>query len=534
MQMKRTRVLASWFSLGIFDLVLVLAASNVLLAQQSSAAPAASPDLTLIEAVRSTLANHTLLQIQQQQISINRGLRQQVAGQFDTLVGAGISRSRTNNPLSMYLQQQALAAGVHTSNLLTNLTTYDLDAGKMWRNGASVSAVLGVTRNLDNLTNVTGVSSSNFSLALEIPLLRGRGRQAVAAQEDAASIEVQASLFDLNQLIAQLMANTASSYWNFVAARKVLTIAQDAEQRGNAYVENVQAFIDADRVPRSDIHEVTANLAGRMATRIAAEHQVVAAGQQLALDMGLLPSQILSATGPLDNFPDYEGQRLASSKPVATQEYFEESLKRRADFLAAGKREAEARRLLAAAKNQILPSLNLAVTTGYSGLREGRDLGEAFRAPFVGVPGANAGVGINYSFSPRNDVARGQLVQSEAAVRQSELRSTALAEGLHALVSVAADALWSAIEQARKARESVVSFESALTAEREKYRLGIGSVVDVLTVEDRLTTALLSQVQAEVAYALALTQLRLATGTIVDPDKPVQTVEGRIFFQVPS
>ena len=322
-------------------------------------------------------------------------------------------------------------------------------------------------------------------------------------------------------------------HWNLVAARKALKIAEDAELRGHAYVENVQAFIDADRVPRSDIHEVSANLAGRTATRIAAEHQVVAAGQQLALDMGLFPSQVLEATGALDNFPDYESQLLPASKSVATQEYFEESLKRRADFLAAQKREAEARRLLAAARNQLLPSLNLAASAGYSGLKEGRAVGESFRALVAGVPGANAGIGITYTFPPKNDFARGQLLQSEAALRQSELRSTALAEGIHALVSVAADALWSAIDQAKKARESVASFESALTAEREKYRLGMGSVVDILTVEDRLTTALLSDVQAEVAYALALTQLRLATGTLIEPDKPVQTVEGSVFFRVP-
>lgn len=527
--MKKTSVVTNWFLFGLT----VLAAGNVLVAQQVTAPPATGPDLTLIEAVRSTLANHTLLQIQQQQININRGLRQQFSGQFDTLLGSSLTQSRTNDPLSLVLQQQALAAGVQTSNVLTNLTGYGLNGTKTWRTGASVSAVLGVTRDLDNLTNATGISSSNFSLALQIPFLRGRGRGAVAAQEDAASLEVRASLFDLNQLIAQQIASTASSYWNFVAARKVLKIAQDAEQRGNAYVDNVQAFIDADRVPRSDIHEVTANLAGRAATRIAAEHQVVAANQQLRLDMGLLPDEILSVTGALDDFPDSEHQALPTSESVATQEYLDESLQRRADFLAARMREKEARRLLAGATNQLLPSLNLTVTTGYSGLQEGRSLGQIFHAPYAGVQGINGGVGLNYSFPVGNNVARGQMLQSSAAVRQSELRTTAIAEGIHASVSVAVDAVWSAMDQARKARESVASFHSALTAEREKYRLGIGSVVDVLTVEDRLTSALLSEVQAELAYALALTQLRLATGTLVEPDKPVQTVEGSVFFRLP-
>jgi outer membrane protein TolC len=370
-------------------------------------------------------------------------------------------------------------------------------------------------------------------MVLEIPFLRGRGRGAVAARENAAKLEVEGSQYDLNQLIAQLMANTASTYWNCVAARRSLVIAQEAEQRGRTYVENVQAFIDADRVPHSDLHEVTANLAGRTATRIAAEHQVTATGQQLALDMGLPPEQMLSVPETLDDFPNSKNEPVPFNRRAATQDYLTESLQHRADFLAAGIREAEARKLFTAAQNQLLPSLNLSVTTGYSGLREGRRLGEILRAPALGVQGMDVGVGINYSFPPRNDSAKGQLLQSVAALKQSELRRTTISQGVTAAVSVAADAVWSAVEQSRKAREAVASFQSALAAEQEKYRLGIGSVVSVLTVEDRLTSAMLELVQAELAYALALTQLRLATGTLIEPGSPVQTIDGSVFFSVP-
>jgi len=52
-------------------------------------------------------------------------------------------------------------------------------------------------------------------------------------------------------------------------------------------------------------------------------------------------------------------------------------------------------------------------------------------------------------------------------------------------------------------------------------------------MEDRLTVAEQTRVGAEVGYAQALTQLRFATGSIVEPDKTVQTVERDIFFTVP-
>ena len=87
--------------------------------------------------------------------------------------------------------------------------------------------------------------------------------------------------------------------------------------------------------------------------------------------------------------------------------------------------------------------------------------------------------------------------------------------------------------QLEKAREAVRSSEAALQGEREKFSLGFNSFVDVLTVEDRLTAAMTSEVSAEVSYALALTQLRSATGTIVEPDQEVHAVDRARFFTLP-
>jgi len=354
----RRNVAISLLAFGTLLVTLAIRPGDDLLAQGQVPVPSEpATGLTLLDAVKSTLVNHTLLRIQEQQVAINRGIKQQASGQFDTLLGSSASQVRTNTPLTLYLQQQALLNGAPTSDLVTNLTTYTANAGKLFRSGISANVVVGVTRDLDNLTQGGGVNGSHLGLVVNIPLLRGLGSEAVAAQEGADSLEVEASLLDLDQLVAQLMASAAASYWNFVAAQQSLGIAQGSEQRGRAYVDNVQAFIDADRVPHSDIHEVTANLAARIATRIAAEHQVESARQQLALDMGLPPEQMLGLADAREEFPNPENQPLPSNEHTAMQYYLGESLKRRADYVAAGKRYAEARRLLAGARNQLLPSL---------------------------------------------------------------------------------------------------------------------------------------------------------------------------------
>jgi len=56
--------------------------------------------------------------------------------------------------------------------------------------------------------------------------------------------------------------------------------------------------------------------------------------------------------------------------------------------------------------------------------------------------------------------------------------------------------------QLQRAREAVASSQVALEGEREKYRLGVGQLVDVLTMEDRLTTAEPKPGDRELGYAL--------------------------------
>ena len=523
---------ANFMVLGALLGALAISACADVQAQENAPIPAKN-GLTLLDAVNASLANQPLLQIQEQQVQINRGLRQQASGLFDTSFNSSINQSRTNSPLTRLLQQQAALGGVLTADLVTNLTSYNAGTEKLFRNGVSANIVLGMTRLADNLTGVGGVNASHLNLVVSIPLLRGLGNKAVAAQEATAALEVDASALDLAQLTAQLMANAASSYWRFVAAQENLKIAQDSEQRGRSYVDNVQAFIDADRVPRSDIHEVTANLAGRTATRISAQHQVELARLQLALDIGLPPEQMLDMPNAVDDFPNAETDPLPPSGRTDMQYYVGESLRQRADFLATKIRIAEARRLLAAAHNQLLPAVNLNVITGYSGLGEGRGVQRLLVAPATGVQGMDAALGITYSFPSRNQAAQGQLAQNVAALKQAELRSAQVAENITAAVSVEWDAVRTAIAQLKKARESVNSFQLALAAERERYRMGISSVVEVLTVEDALTTALINQVQAQLDFATAVTRLRLATGTLIAPDKPVQSVDRNIFFTIP-
>lgn len=504
----------------ILPIFLVASASSQLHAQSG---PAHDPQsgLTLVEAVQATLQNHPLLVMQKAQIEIRRGQQEESSSIFDSITQGGLSQTRSTLPAWRANDRSGLAlfdqAGFTTDSTLR--------FSRLFRNGITAQSVLDMSRNTESITNELGLNTSTLSVTIGLPLLRGRGRKIVAAQEEASKTEVDATLFDTNQLISRLVATTVTSYWNLVAARKSLAIAIEAEERGRLYLETVQALVNADHVPRNDLNNVTANLAQRAAIRIGREQEVIAAQAQLALDMGKQPNEIMNHLAELsDDFPRGEDQRLPSNTLPSLEYYLAKALERRADYLAAQDRKLESKMLLTAAENGILPQLNLNLGAGYSGMAEGRTGGNFFAGPYNKV-GPNAYAGITYVFSGKNQAARGFLRQADASRQQAIVKVDELARNASAEVVTAVQAVRNSILRAKKAREAVQAFQDALAGEREKYRAAMGSIVDVLTVEDRLNNALSEQVQAQQAYALALIQFRLATGTILSaPNKASQTI----------
>lgn len=517
-------------------LVVVLFALCELSQSQQSASPQGSsaPLLSLLESLQTTLKQQPQVHIQEQQVEISRGLRQQATSQFDLALSGNFSQAHTNTPLTVAERALVIAEGfAPTTNDAQNLSVLSLGVTKLYRNGVSISPIYQTTRTTDNLTTSEGTNVSRLAFQITVPLLRGRGRDVVAAQENAAVTEVAAALLDLNQTISDLLANTATSYWNAVAAARQLDVARASEDRGRRYADDVQTLINADRLAKAEIHEATANLDERIAERIVAEQNLVQAQQQLALADGADAAQMVHANFAFESLPDPAAQAPLNTNEQIFSTYIQRALVKRADYLAAQKRVEEARILLVSAQNALKPRLDLSGQTGVSGLSEGTAPAQFVNSPYRSIQGLDAIVGVTYNFPIRNNFAYGQVAQAQAKLTQAELQVADLRRHIASAVVAAVDAVHNASAQVARARESVTEFDAALQGERDKFALGFSSVVDVLTVEDRLTTAMTNEVSAELAYATALTQLRSATGSIVEPDQPVQSVSREVFVTLP-
>ena len=489
--------------------------------------------LDILEAVRTTLELHPLLLLQQKQVDVSRAVKQQRGADFDPMLQWSARQSRTNDPLTDLQILALLDSGLDLKNQVTHVTTVGGSYQRQLRSGIVIGPRIEMSRTTDNVQSTEGASRARLSFEVNVPLRRGKGRDVVAASETSAGIGVEASLYDLNQTIAERILATAVSYWGYVAALKQLEIITDSEARGKQYVDSIQTLIAADRLPRNEINQVLANFASRTATRVAYEGRAAEARNNLALAMGLSPARLTDLSKPSDSFPEAESQEAPSLSAEGIQNQIIRALPRRADFLAAERRKEAANVLRKPAKDGLLPKLDLFLSGGYTGLHEGRRPDEFLASPFTRLGGPDMVLGLRYTFPAGNNLALGQMAEAEAAYEQTVLLSSETARVIANGLSNAAVAAYSSMHQLNKAREAVTGYQAALEGEQDKLRLAAGSLTDLLQVESRLTDAMLALVDAQQAFAKALVQYRFAGGTLIAPDKTVQSVDRECFFALP-
>jgi outer membrane protein len=512
--------------------------SSAVLALSTAAAGQTSVNLpqrpfALMDAMQVTLSRHPSIRIQQVQVDINRGAVRVAAAQFDTQLESTISQNRANTPLTRDQQNTYAQYGLSATNQASNLTGADVNVQRLFRNGITVGPVVQINRNTDNLTNHLGLNQSKVAFQVIVPLMRGRGRDVVAARESAARSDLHAALYDANHTVSQTLGAAAIQYWNAIGAARNLEIARNSEERGKSYASDVKILIDADRVPRGELNQLLANLAGRTSQRIAAEQQLLAAQQSLAIAMGLGSDDVKELPTPTDELPGWSGDTAPAVTSKLVDQFVAHAFERRADLLAARDRQRSAELVVPAARNQLKPAVDLTLSSGYTGLWEGTNVAKLIGAPFMNVKGLDAVGQITYRFPVGNNAAYGQLAQAEASVQQASLRQADLARQISSNVITAMASLSNNAARLKLAREAVRYYQLALDGENEKFRLGIGSLVDVLTMEDRLTGALSQQVSAQVDFASAIVNLRFATGTFLNPEAQTHTLEREIFVKPP-
>lgn len=457
--------------------------------------------LDLLEVVEMTLAYDPNISLVESQLSSSRGALLSARGRFDPILSTGLTRSSAQTPLDEMSSSES-----------TTLQSV-LGVTQELRTGLSLEPSLDLERTEDGDPTI---NQATVSFAVRQPLLRGRGRSAVAAGERAAEREVEASRLDFEHTIALRLRSVISLYWSVAAAMLDLDVLRTTEASSRRLLETTRNLIAADLTPAAEIVQLEADLAAREANRIAGEQRLFEARLNLDREIGLEPDRMGLLPLPEDSFPkvDPDGVPPAGEGPLFTRQ----ALERRADLRAAQERLAGAEILLRAADNALKPRLDLVFTPSYSGLVEDGDAGAFFSPLFRNIPGLSTSLGFNLSWPTLNRRAQGDLIQAQAAVDQSALRVELNIRSIGAEVPIALEAVRRNALQVETTARAVRLFERTVDNEEKKLRGGSSTLIDVITQRDRLTAARRRLVSAQLALAFALVELRFQTGTLLATD----------------
>ncbi|HET7547055.1 MAG TPA: TolC family protein [Usitatibacter sp.] len=502
-------------------------------------APAALNDgsLGLLEAVRLALSRNPDIRVSELQLVAARGSLQEASGAFDTTLFANATRRRDYTVLTDAQLAQFPPGFPAPATQFLDTASAQVGATQVFRNGISVSPTITQTRTTDNLSRLQGLDAATvpvYAISVTVPLLRNSGRDVVAAAETVARGEVDATRGDLDRNVSQATFNVVSAYWNYVAAKNTLAIASQAESSTERRGRDVDRLIAADRVPAAQRDLVAADVAAKRTSRISAEQALTQARSSLARAIGLTAMEASAVPPAVDDYPAAGAaaedvlNRLAALRA--------EALDRRGDLRAAMLRAEEARVALVALRKNLAPQLDMTFSVGSAGLREGNPASDFFSALDSRLHGPNALLSFTYQFPVQNNVAQGQLAQRIAQHDQALVREHDLREAILTDVETLAQAVRRAALQLKDARDAVTLFARSVANEETRRQLGQGTLIDVITVADRLLQARFSLNSAQLGYALAVAQLRLATGTLtrLDDTSPAHmTIDVASLTEVP-
>lgn len=357
--------------------------------------------------------------------------------------------------------------------------------------------------------NVDDVYTLRVGFEVNIPLLRNRGAEAVAASESAAREDLEATALLLNHAASQSVLATATAYWNLHAAQERAGIFEGSVKLQEQLVKLTRELIEADELPRAELARVLASEANARAQLQGARRDLVASRLGLIQAMGLDTESQANAPLAGGAFPAAPAPP-AIERLLASEALVDEAVERRYDVAAARKLKGSSRILARAAQINVRSQLDLTASlwttaTGEKSLSEATDrwvtpswsLGLAYEKPFG------------------NSEARGRLAQSEARARQDQISAADLERNVRIGVVLALASLAEARDRLANTEEAAKYFEATIAAEIEKFKVGDSTLVDTLLTEEQRTGSLLARLDALRQVAILLAQLRFETGTLV-------------------
>ena len=345
---------------------------------------------------------------------------------------------------------------------------------------------------------INAPSNTSYSGTLGLTLNLFDGFQRLASKRVASANQDAADAGFVNQRY-QVTATTAAVFFTALADEELVRVAQAQVDRAKEELQISVNKFQAGAATRSDTLTSTVDLGNARLTLLQAQANLATAqaslGRQVGVDQ-LVRAVPDTAFPPLPDTTALRAQALESAPVVAQAE-----AKARASRAQAGIARAE-----------YWPALSLSYSNGYTGLDS---LGRLGVTPWSTTTNYlnNWALRFTLSWTLFNGFGR-EADQVSASVLRDVAEATAAdtRRGMNAQFTQQLAALFTAKAQIDIAGADVAAATEAARVQQERYRLGAGTLLDLLTAQANLTQAQVTEVQARYNYLIARAQLEALVG----------------------
>jgi TolC family type I secretion outer membrane protein len=330
------------------------------------------------------------------------------------------------------------------------------------------------------------------SLTLNYLLFDFGGR---AAEVEAARQTLIAADFLHNQAIQDVILRVQQAYYGYLDA-KALLAAQDATiKERKTSLDSAEARHSSGVATIADVLQARTALSQAQLTRETFAGSVRTFEGQIATAMGLAPTTHFE-------FGELPVEVPSTAVTNAVESLIAQAVQQRPD-LAATRAEAEsAQQRVTEIRSSYLPSLTATSS-----------LGETWFGTNTHVTPYSAGLAVRWPvFTGFRNVYDVRQAQTEADIARESIRNTEQQVMLQVWTSYYS--LQTATQRLATSRDLLASAQQSADVAQNRYRAGVGSILDVLTAEAALENARAQEVQSRADWFLSVAQLAHDTGTL--------------------
>jgi HAE1 family hydrophobic/amphiphilic exporter-1 len=499
------------------------------------AAPTPTQDIGLSDAMARAMAKN-------RDLVIERETR--------TQADAGIERARAaydptlRGDLRYRDQQQpvtSLLSGAPAGELAPTMRGVVSSASfsKLFSSGATATLSGSVARDSSNnfITLISPAWSTAVGVDFRQPLLQNREVDPARRAIKVARITRDRSELSLRRALLETVNAVEQAYWTLVAAQRDIDARRHGVELALQQRSDVATRIEAKVTAESDIAQPTAEIARRQGDLYAAEETRLRAERALKLLMLDGPDDPLwNAELRASDAPDApaSGGVVAGGATVDLQAALHDAQQLRPELADAAARVKLQDVEIESARDRLKPQLDLVASYTSRGLAGALNPNAiAFGGlPLVipddlqgGLGGAldslarqrfpDASVGLSVNVPLGNRAAKADLATAESARRQAVTGSERDAQRIAVEVRNAVTALQTAGQRLDAARAGRDAAAVQLQAEQDRFGAGMTTTFFVLTRQNDLVAAEVTESAALAAYRRALAELARARGTLL-------------------